>query len=494
MRVASVPTTDDLAADDLAADELAEFHAAEAPPPGIGRQLAILAVGSALFMQFIDQTALSTALPTLAAAFRIPPINLKLVLTSYILVQAVIVPASGWAADRWGARRIFIGAMAVFLLGSVLCGLSRTLGELVLFRILQGAGAAMIMPVGRIIVVGQSPREHLVRSMALLTTPAMVGPIIGPPLTGLILQVASWPWIFYINLPVGLLGMLAVWKFVPRLREAHPGRFDTVGFVLAALAMSTAMGLAETLGFNLIPWTVQVAALVVAVVSTIAFFHHVKHTERPVLDLTLLRFKSFRASVTAGTLVRIGIGATPFLMPLLMQIALGWSALHAGLLVVGMAVGALLSRPLAARMMRALGFRTVLVVSAVLVGVLTVAPGFFRPSTPVPLMFLALAAGGFVRATQFTASNALSFAEIDQKLITAASTLQAVVMQLSISMGITVGSLVLALVRSGAGGRLTPEQFTLPFCLVGLMSLLATPIYLGLHKEVGADMAGRRRG
>ena len=478
--------------EDIPAGEvLAEQIVAE--PQGIGRQLAILAVGSALFMQFIDQTALSTALPTLAVAFKIPPIDLKLVLTSYILVQAVVVPASGWAADRYGARRIFMAAMGVFLLGSVLCGLSRTLGELVLFRILQGAGAAMILPVGRIIVVGQSPREHLVKAMALLTTPAMVGPIIGPPLTGLILKIASWPWIFYINVPVGILGMIAVWKFVPRTRQPHPGRFDTIGFVLAALAMSTTMGLAETLGFNLIPWTIQIAALVVAIASIAGFIHHARRAEKPVLDLSLLRLKTFRASCTGGTLIRIGIGATPFLMPLLLQIAMGWSPLQAGSLTVGMAIGALLSRPLATRMMKLFGFRTVLVWTAGMVGLFTMAPGFFRGGTPVWIMFGVLAAGGFVRATQFTASNALSFAEVDQKGVTAASTLQAVILQLSISMGITVGSLALQLVRLNAGPQLTPADFTLPFCFVGLLSLAAVPVYARLHRDIGADMTGHRR-
>ncbi len=474
------------------AEVLAEEITAE--PEGLARQLAILAVGSALFMQFIDQTALSTALPTLADAFRIPPIDLKLVLTSYILVQAVIVPASGWAADRWGARRVFMAAMAVFLLGSVLCGLSRTLGELVLFRILQGAGAAMIMPVGRIIVVGQSSREQLVKAMALLTTPAMVGPIIGPPLTGLILKVASWPWIFYINLPVGILGMIAVWKFVPRTRQPHPGRFDTLGFVLAAVAMSSLMGLAETLGFNLIPWTVQVAALAVGLAATVAFIHHARTADRPVLDLSLFRVRSFRASCTGGTLVRIGIGATPFLMPLLLQIAMGWSPLQAGSLTISMAIGALISRPLATRTMRLMGFRNVLVWTAALVALFTVVPGFFRVSTPVWIMFGLLAVGGFVRATQFTASNALAFAELNQSQVTAASTMQAVVLQLSISMGITTGSLALQLVRVGSGSHgLTASDFTLPFCFVGALSLLAAPVYARLPREVGADMAGRRR-
>ena len=482
-------------------EELDEIPAGEvlaeeimAEPEGVGRQLAILAVGSALFMQFIDQTALSTALPTLATAFKIPPIDLKLVLTSYILVQAVVVPASGWAADRWGARRIFMAAMAVFLLGSVLCGLSRTLGELVLFRILQGAGAAMIMPVGRIIVVGQSSREQLVKAMALLTTPALVGPIIGPPLTGVILKVASWPWIFYINLPVGILGMIAVWKFVPRTRQPHPGRFDTIGFVLAAVAMSLLMGLAETLGFNLIPWTVQVAALVVGLAAAAAFVHHARTTDRPVLDLSLLRLKTFRASCTGGTLVRIGIGATPFLLPLLLQIGMGWSPLQAGSLTISMAIGALTSRPLATRMMKLLGFRSILVWTGAMVALFTLVPGFFRVGTPVWIMFGLLALGGFVRATQFTASNALAFAELNQSQVTAASTLQAVILQLSISLGITAGSLALQIARASSGGHpLAAADFTLPFCFVGLMSMLAVPIYARLPREVGADMSGRRR-
>ncbi len=191
---------------------------------------------------------------------------------------------------------------------------------------------------------------------------------------------------------------------------------------------------------------------------------------------------------------RSGIGATPFLMPLLVQIAMGWSPLQAGFLTIGMAVGALISRPLAARMMRRFGFRNILVWTGVLVAVLTVAPGFFRASTPVALMFLALALGGFVRATQFTASNALSFVEVDQKGITAASTLQAVILQLSISMGITVGSLALQLVRLHQGPKLTPEQFTLPFCFVGLLSLMAVPVYAGLGKTIGADMTGHGQG
>ena len=253
------------------------------------------------------------------------------------------------------------------------------------------------------------------------------------------------------------------------------------------------MGLAETLGFNLIPWTVQITALIICVASGAGFVMHSRRVDKPVLDLSLLKLKTFRASVTGGTLVRMGIGATPFLMPLLVQIAMGWSALQAGFLMVGIAVGALASRPLAARMMRMFGFRTILVWTAILVGILSAAPGLFRDGTSPILMFIALAAGGFARATQFTASNALSFVEVDQKTVTSASTLSAVMLQLSISTGITVGSLALQLVRIGAGPVLKPEQFTLPFCVVGVLSAAAALIYARLPRDVGSDMTGHRR-
>ena len=235
------------------------------------------------------------------------------------------------------------------------------------------------------------------------------------------------------------------------------------------------------------------AALAVAIASSVLFIRHARSAERPVLDLSLFKVTSFRASCTAGTLIRIGIGATPFLMPLLLQIAMGWTPLQAGSLTISMAIGALISRPLATRMMRRLGFRGVLVSTAVLVAIFTATPGLFRTSTPVWIMFGVLAVGGFVRATQFTASNAVAFVEVGQKEVTAASTLQAVILQLSISLGITVGSLALQLVRLNAGPVLTPSQFTLPFCIVGVMSLLAAPVYASLHKEIGSDMTGHRR-
>ena len=275
-----------------------------------------LAVASALFMEFIDSTALSTALPTLAHAFHTDPVHLKLALTAYLLALAVFAPASGWVADRYGARCVFLSAMAVFLTGSALCGLSQSLGQLVAARVVQGIGGAMMTPVGRLIVVASAPRDRFVSAMSWFTMPALVGPLLGPPLSGLVLGFAGWPWIFYINLPVGLIGMAAVARFVPRLEQPDPGRFDTGGFALAAVAIVALTSVCETAGTRLAPWTLQLLAAVLGVSAVVLFVRHVARVERPVLDLRLLAQPTFRASMVGGTLLRLGIGASPLLLPL----------------------------------------------------------------------------------------------------------------------------------------------------------------------------------
>ncbi|WP_438616774.1 MFS transporter, partial [Myxococcus llanfairpwllgwyngyllgogerychwyrndrobwllllantysiliogogogochensis] len=280
-------------------------------------------MASALFMEFVDSTALSTALPTLSVAFDTDPIHLKLALTSYILALAVLAPASGWVADRFGPRRVFMLAMGVFLIASVLCGFSRTLPQLVVFRTLQGLGGALMTPVGRLIVVGSAPRDKLVSALSWFTMPALVGPLIGPPLAGLILGVADWPWIFFINVPVGLLGMLAVSRYVPELPQPHPGPFDWKGYAIAAVAIILTIGAAETLGVGLVPVHIQMGMALVAVGAIALYVAHALRMKKPVLDLRLLKLSTFRASTAGGGLVRMGLGATPFLLPLMLQVGLG---------------------------------------------------------------------------------------------------------------------------------------------------------------------------
>lgn len=470
---------------------------AEAPRPvapaaaGVwaGRLIPI-AVASALFMEFVDSTALSTALPTLARAFHSDPVHLKLALTSYLLALAVMAPASGWVADRFGARRVFLTAMAVFLVGSVLCGFSRSLPELVGARIVQGIGGAMMTPVGRLIVVNSAPRDRFVSAMSWFTMPALVGPLLGPPLSGFVLSVADWPWIFFINIPVGVLGMAAVLRFVPTFKEADPGRFDGRGFLLCAAAITGIVITAETAGVGLLsPWLVAASAGV-GVLALVAFVRHALGAERPILDLRLLGHRTYRASLTGGTLVRLGIGATPLLMPLLLQVGLGWSPLQSGSVTIAQTFGALACKPAAPGLIRRFGFRTVLLVSIGAACVLTAAPGLFRASTPIWAMVVVMGLGGFVRSMQFTSSNTIAYADIPRDRVSQASTLSTVVQQVGMSLGVSFGALTLHLARGG--GALTPERFTLPFLVVGLMTALAAPIYWRLDAEAGAAIRGGR--
>lgn len=454
-------------------------------------KLAPVAIASALFMEFIDSTALSTALPTLARGFHVDPVHLKLALTSYLLALAVVAPAGGWIADRFGTRRVFISAMGVFLLGSVLCGFSRTLPTLVAARILQGIGGSMMVPVGRLIIVGSTPKAGLVSAMAWFTTPALVGPLIGPPLAGFVLGVADWPWIFFINVPVGLLGMLAVSRLAPRLHREHPGHFDTWGFLLAGVAISALVVVAETSGMGLLPAGIEVALTLVLVTAGVLFLRHIKRVERPILDLTLLRYQTFRASLTGGTLVRLGVGATPFLMPLLLQVGLGWTPVHAAFVTIGMGLGALSARTVTRRVIAAVGFRIVLLVSGLAAAVVSFLPGLFRASWPAWAMFAVMYLGGIVRSTQFISANTIAYADVPSEEVTRASTLASVVQQIGLSLGVSFGALMLTITRGG-GGALTPERFTLPFAMVGFATLLAQLVYVRLDRNAGSEISGKR--
>lgn len=471
-----------------------------APPPSVtslASRLTLVSVASAMFMQSIDSTALSTALPTLARAFATDPIHLKLCLTAYIMALAVFVPASAWAADRFGARRVFMVAMATFLLGSVLCAWSRSLEELVAARILQGAGGAMMAPVGRIMVVASHPREQLVKAMVWLTTPGMLGPLLGPPLSGFILSFADWPWIFYINVPIGILGMLAVWRFVPKRSQPHPGRFDSFGYLLAAASICAAMIGAESVGVNLLPASGQLLVWAFAGFAGWAYLRHAKRTERPVLDLSLLKIATYRANQTGGTLLRMNVGALPFLLPLLLQGGLGWSPLQAGFLTMTGAVGSLSARLGAQFFLHRFGFRNMLMFSAVTCGITVAATGFFRSGTPIVVMVAVLALGGFLRSNHLTAASTLAFADVPDSSVSQASSLSSVLQQLSQALGITLAGLSLRLsqVISGPHGypSLAPQNFILPFGLIGLASIGATVIYWWLPPDAGSNLHSRKK-
>ena len=443
-------------------------------------------------MEFIDSTALSTALPTLARELHSDPVHLKLALTSYLLALAVGVPASAWIADRFGPRRVFVTAMGVFLVGSVLCGLSHSLTQLVAARLFQGLGGSMMTPVGRQIVVGSSPRDKLVSAMTWFTTPAMVAPLLGPPLAGLILGVASWPWIFFVNVPVGLVGMAVVVRVVPRLQPPDPGRFDGWGFVLSALAITGMVVLGEVGGLNLVPVLAQWAVAGGLVAAIGLYLWHARRTPHPILDLSLFRHRTFTASLLGATLVRLGLGATPLLLPLLLQTGLGWTPEAAGLFTIFTALGAIATKTMVSRVIRTLGFRTVLIVSALGTAVTTAAPALFATATPIWVIAGGLLLGGLLRSMHFSAANTLAYDEVPPAQTGRASTLSTVVQQVGLSLGVSFGGLVLHLARGAdAGAALTPERFVIPFILVGATSILALPVYLWLPRSAGAGIGGR---
>jgi EmrB/QacA subfamily drug resistance transporter len=465
------------------------------PPPGttptrLGgyASIAPIAVASALFMDFIDSTALSTALPTLARAFHSDPVHLKLALTSYIMALAVFTPASGWVADRYGAKRVFLIAMSVFLTGSILCALSRSLPALVASRIVQGMGGAMMTPVGRLIVVGSVPRERLVSAMAAFTMPALVGPMIGPPLAGLVLTFADWPWIFLINLPVGLAGMTAVTIFAPKIVTFDPGPFDWRGFMLCATAITSLVAVAETFGVGLMPVWLMSLLGVLGLATLAGFVRHALTAANPILNLKLFQSATLRASILGGSFVRLALGAWPFLLPLLLQVAMGWSPGKAGLVSMGQAIGAFSAKPASTLVIRTLGFRTLLIGSAVLSVVFTALPGLYRTDTSPALIFFVLMLTGFVRSTHFTAVGTVAYAGLEGKDVGRANTLSAVVQQLSIGFGVSLGALMLQLARQG-DGRLTTDRFGFPFLMISLAAAMAVPVYLGLRRDAGSDIS-----
>ena len=451
-----------------------------------------LVMASSLFMDLLDTAALGTALPTMAREFHTEPVHLRLALTAYLMTMAILVPASGWLADRFGARRVFVNAVRIYLVGSLCCGLSNSLPELVSARILQGIGGAMMTPVARLIVVAMTPRERLVSAMNVFTMPAVVGPLLGPPVAGVLLQVASWRWIFFLNLPVGILGIVTVLRVLPRLRHPHPGPFDTVGFLMAGLGIVGTIALSESVGSDLLSSRMQLAVAACTLALWVCFARHALRVRSPLLDLRLFAIRTFRASTVGGAILRLGMGATPFLVPLQLQSALHWSPIKAGLVMSAMMLGSLLARFGGTLVIRSLGFRTSLLATAVLTAFLTAAPAAFTLDTSIAVVFTALLAVGFFRAAHYVAAAAIGFAEIPAGEISRASTLSTVIQQLSLSSGISLAGATLY-VSAGNATPTLPRQFVMPFAALGIVSILALPVYAVLDREAGSHMRFGRR-
>ncbi len=448
-------------------------------------------VACAFFMQNLDSTVIATALPTMAQAFGADPIHMNIALTAYMLSLAVFIPASGWVADRFGVRTIFRAAIAVFTIGSVLCGLSESLPQLIGARILQGAGGAMMVPVGRMLILRTTPKAELIAAMAWLTTPALIGPVLGPPIGGFIVTYFSWRWIFYINIPIGLIGMVLVSLFVENIREPARGALDWRGQIMCGIGLAGLMFGLQTVGRGVIPFAATVALLGVGLMGTTAFAIHARRHPAPLLDFSLLREKTFAVALSAMFLFRAGIGAIPFLLPLMLQIGFGETAVQSGLVTFASSAGALVMKPAAQRMLRWFGFRDILFWNALLSGVMLAACAAFRPTWPAAVIFGILLVGGFFRSLQFTAYNTLAYADIPRARVSAATSLYSTVQQVALTMGVAVGATALELTMLAASHSVPqPMDFSVAFLVIAGFCAAAGPVARLLPGNAGAELTG----
>ena len=448
-----------------------------------------LIVAVAFLMENIDASVLSTSLPAMAVDLATDPIHLKLVLTSYLLALAVFIPASGWAADKFGARVVFRAAILVFALGSIACGLSQTLGQLVLARTLQGIGGSMMMPVGRLILLRTVPRDGLVSALAWLTVPALLGPVMGPPLGGYITTYFHWRWIFWINIPLAVLGIVLVTLLIPNIRETATGRFDLKGFVLAGPGLAAFLTGLTLAGLNLAPLWGVLALVLGGMALTFGFVRHALRVADPLVDLRLLMLPTFRIAVMAGSLFRMSVGALPFLLPLMFQLGFGMTAFDSGLLTFSSGMGAMAMKFAAQPLLRRFGFRGVLMGNAVISGVLILGPAFFIQATPVPVIVAVLVAGGLSRSLQFTSINAIGYAEVPAERLSSATSFTAVLQQLSGSVGITLAAMGLE-ICGALRGTSAPDLGNFPyvFALLAGLALSSAAIFARLHKDAGQSM------
>jgi EmrB/QacA subfamily drug resistance transporter len=448
-----------------------------------------------MFMESVDANVIVTALPSMARDFGRDPVTLKIAVTSYVVGLGVFIPVCGWLADRYGARTIFRTAIGIFVAGSLLCAASGSLATFTLARFVQGVGGAMMVPVGRIIIFRVVPKSEFIRAMNYLSVPAMLGPAAGPLLGGFITTYLHWRLIFFINVPIGILGIYLTNRHIVNTREPHPGPLDWVGFFLSAGGAALFLLGLSLVGGEVTSNSNAIGMCVCGAFLLLIYLPYSRRVKLPLLDLRFLRIPTFQASVLGGSLFRIGLGALPFLLPLLLQEGLGKTAFESGLITCASAFGGMFMRTLASTVLHRWGFRTVLIFNAALSGIAIAICGVFYPGTPGWLIWLIVLLGGFFPALQFTSLNSLTYAEIENRDVGRATSLGSVIQQMSLGLGVTIGGIVLQLSRVMHGHtHIVWSDFWPAFLVVGLCSIASIPVTWRLPPHAGEEISRGSRG
>lgn len=451
-------------------------------------RLTPLILATALFMENMDSTVISTSLAAIARDIGTEPIALKLALTAYLVALAIFIPISSWMADRFGARNVFRVAMVVFVIGSICCAFANSLPSFVGARFLQGMGGALMTPVARLVLVRTTPRHELVNAMAWLTIPGLIGPIVGPPFGGFLTTYFSWHWIFLINVPIGVLGVVLVSRFLPETTRNAPRRIDFLGFALAGPAFALFAFGTSVISLPALPPIIGFVATVLGIVLGGLYVRHALGSDNPLFDIRLLRKPFFRAAVIGGIFFRLGQGATPFLFPLMLQLSFGHTPFESGMITFAGAVGAIIAKFLANGLFKRYGFRLSLTLATLISAVGLFCMGLYTPDTPVMVIIAILIFVGFWQSTFWTGSNAFTFADIDDRDAGQANVMGQVSVQLSIAFGVALGGGILEASSALRGGALALADFHLAFFILAAVCLISTVLFWRLPSNAGHQL------
>jgi EmrB/QacA subfamily drug resistance transporter len=462
---------------------------------GFSRALAVLIAG-AYFMENLDATIIAPAAPAIAESLGVQAVQINVAMTAYLLTVAVLIPGSGWLSDRFGARSIFSLAIVLFTIASIGCAVAPTLAALTVARVVQGVGGAMMVPVGRLIVLRTTPKVDLIKAIAYLTWPALVAPVLAPPLGGLISTYTSWRWIFLINVPLGIAGLIFARRLVPDVRATERRKLDWRGFLLTAVGVAALVIGLEQIGTGRVDWAFAAIALGLAALTLAAAIGYLLKTPAPLLDLRTLKIRSLRAAIAGGTVFRLVISAIPFLLPLFFQLGFGWTAAQAGGIVIALFLGNLGIKPFTTPLMRAWGIRNVLLLALPMSGLALVGMSLLQATTPIVIMVLVLAISGVFRSVGFSAYNSVAFSDVPTEKMTHANTLHATLQELGAGLGIAVGALLVRLgdpISAALGLTETPATaYRVAFVLLALILVIPLVEDVLMPASAGSAVTGRR--